>query len=255
MISAIARRLRMLPRRLQRFWLMVVPLAAVGAALEAAGAGAIFALISVMQDPAGAADLPLVGGLLARLPEDDPRARVLWTTVAVAVLHLTRTLTLIFVAWYRTKLTAATRAQLSPAALGTYLRAPYVFQLRHNSAELIENALGGVASIANHVVGSAFFIISEAVVLLGLLFVLAVAAPLATAVSTAVLGGVVYLILGLTRSRAIELGVELRRHDAASYRMLKQGLQAAKELRLLGRTGAVREGCSCWVCCWWWGSR
>jgi ATP-binding cassette subfamily C protein len=225
----------LVPPRQRRRWLALLPLAVLAALLEAVGAGAVFALLGMLNDPAAALARPRVAALLARLGVADARAALLLFTLAVGAFYVLKNAVTLLASHARHRCVEVSAAQTSVRMLAAYLRAPFAFHLRRNSAELIQNADMAVRRVFGTVLSPTLDVATELLVALGLFGVLLAAAPGVTLVIVPVLAGLAWLFLRATRGAVRRLGEQVERHSRDSLRHLQQALGAAREIKLRGR--------------------
>ena len=216
-------------------WLALLPLALAAAAAEAVGAGAAFGLISILGDPARAATLPVVSKIHAYLPRQDPPAVILTFTLLVMAFYIGRNAFLTSVTWVQEKALDAAVSQLSHRLLTAYLGAPYAFHFRRNSAGLIHRVTDAVHSVFRGVLGSLLNTASEALVVAGIVVVLAIASPGVTAIAVVVVGGLLLLPLTLSRKATTRWGQAVSQLDTDILQTLQQSLGGVKEVKVIGR--------------------
>jgi len=236
--TSVERCLAMLTPALRRRWLALTPLALVAAMLESVGAAAVFGLIQIVAEPARAATVPLAGAVLARLPAGDPATVVFAFTLLVGLFHLAKNALAALAIWARARCVEDSTASVAVTLLRGYLRAPYVFHLRRNSAQLIHTGERAVHRVYKDVLSAALEVLTEALVAVGIVGVLLAAAPRVTMVAAGVL-----LVLGggfllATRRLARRIGRRLEEVGEQSLRHLQQGIGGVKELKVLGREHA-----------------
>jgi ABC-type multidrug transport system fused ATPase/permease subunit len=234
-------RFTLLTPALRRRWLLLAPLSITAALIEAVAAAAVFALVALLGARGDLSTVPFLSAVLARLPGEGTLAPVLWFTALVAAFYLARMVFLLGVTQVRSRLAAATLTDLSTRVLAMYLAAPYAFHLRNNSADLIERARAAAAAIPDNVLTSAFALITEVLVMLGILAVLMAAAPWTTLVTIGLLAVVVVAVLRFTRAAIVRIGMQAHALDTLGLKHLQQALAAAKEVRVLGREAYLQD--------------
>jgi ATP-binding cassette subfamily C protein len=228
----------MLPRSMRGRWLALTPLALVTAVLESVGAAAVFGLIQIVADPARARTLPVASRIVDWLPSDDAQAVVLGFTVLVGLFYLAKNALAGLSAYVRARCVEDSTAAVAVTLLCGYLRAPYVFHLRRNSAQLIHTGERTVHRVFKDVLSAALEVLTEGLVALGIVTVLFVAAPQVTLVAAAVLVVLGAAFLVTTRRLARRIGRQLEEVGERSLRHLQQGIGGVKELKVLGRESA-----------------
>jgi len=216
-------------------WVGLVPLAVVGALLEAIGAVAVFALIKIINDPSQIARLPVVSTFYAFLPWHEGRQVIFSFTILVALFYILKN-GLLAVAGYTQNMVAGDSVSvLSRRMLRGYLTVPYAFHFQRNSAELIRNVTEAVDMVFRQVMVSAVGLVSEVLIVAGIVVVLVVTAPLVTLLTTAILLGTVVVLLKLTRRVFTRWGAQQQELRRAILQSLQQSFGGLKELKVLGR--------------------
>jgi ATP-binding cassette subfamily C protein len=216
-------------------WAVLVPLALAAAVAEAVGAGAAFGLITILGDPARAATLPVASWIHAWLPWRDGPSVILAFTLLVIGFYVARTALLAGVACVQEKALNFSVQELSRRLLAAYLAAPYAFHFQHNSAGLVHRVTGAVHRVFRGVLGALVSLACEALVVAGLVVILALAAPGVTLVAVVVVGGLLLLPLTLFRHASARWGREVARLDGEIFQTLQQALGGVKEVKLTGR--------------------
>ena len=216
-------------------WAALIPLALTSAAAEAVGAGAAFALITILGDPARAATLPVASWIYPHLPWHDGPSVILAFTLMVMAFYVARNALLAVVTWVQEQALSISVQQLSHRLLAVYLAAPYAFHFRHNSAGLIHRVTGAVHSVFRGLLGSLVSVTCEALVVAGIVVILALTAPGVTLVAVIVVGGLLLLPLTLSRRATARWGQAVARLDRETLQTLQQSLGGVKEVKLSGR--------------------
>jgi ATP-binding cassette subfamily C protein len=234
MLHDLMAALRLTPSHRRWQWALLVPLAVLAAAFESLGAGIVLALGQVVADPAGIAHLSAFAWARGWARTQDTQRIITAVTAGVVVFYLVRGCLLTTVAWMQQTVVHRTTGDVAARLFDAYLRAPYVFHLRRNSATLIQTVSQSAEAVFAFGLNSAVNIGTEALTLLALVAVLAVAAPLAMLVSIAAVGVMLVGPLLVTRVVAPRWGAGIKRAYEALLKDLQQGLAAFKEVRIAG---------------------
>ena len=210
----------------------MAPLAIAVAALEAAAGALVFALLSVIADPAG--DSRLVDYLRTLVPGGEPAAAV-WLAACAAGVHILKNLVVVLFAWWRSRAAAYDSAALATRLLRAYMHAPWPFHVARGSAVAMENLREGPRPFFG-VFESAAIVATEAAVVAALSTVSILAAPFAVTAIALGLTIAVLAVVRMTRRAQQRGGARQFALGAALYRHVQHGLGAVKELRILGRT-------------------
>ena len=224
-----------LPGRERWRWLLLVPIAALAAAVEAAGALAVFGLLRLVVDPDLVRTVPAVSRVWSLRPEDDPRQVVALLALLVAGFYVLRAAFLSWVEWVRYGTTYRASAIAAERLLTRYLAADYLFHVRRRSASLIE-PVSRAADIAYELCGAAAVnILAEVVIIVALTIVLIVSAPPVTIVTVLIVLAVVLVPIVLLRRRWTQFGETERDLQQRQLHLLQQSLGAVKDVIVTGR--------------------
>jgi ABC-type multidrug transport system fused ATPase/permease subunit len=215
-------------------WAALIPLALTAAAAEAVGAGAAFGLVTILGDPARAATLPVASWIYPVLPRHDAPAVIVAFTTLVMAFYIARNALLAAVSAVQERALNASVQHLSHRLLAAYLAAPYAFHFRRNSAALIHRVTDAIDSVFRGVLGSLVNVVSESLVVAGLVAVLAWTAPGVTLVAVVVVGAMLLIPLTLSRHATTRWGRSVQQLDSEILQTLQQGLGGVKEVKVLG---------------------
>ncbi len=227
----------LLSRATRWHWVGLLPFALAAAAAEATGALAVFALLRVIVDPAAAARLPAAGVVRRYLPTGGGSTELIAFATLLAIIYLARNVLLSASAWARARMVYGSVAELSRRSYTAYLRASFAFSGARNSAEMIQRVQRASEVVPTLVLASVLNLIAEALVVAGLVLLLALTAPLVT---LAAVSGTALLLLVpgfLTSPIFNRWGREARKLENDLFRQLNEGLGGLKEVKLNEREG------------------
>jgi ATP-binding cassette subfamily C protein len=241
MWSQVRRCVALMAPPLRGRWLSLLPLILLASVFEATGTAAIFGLVRVIAEPDTINSIPPLAEMAARLPHQGPRDLVVWFTCMVALFYLAKNAVVAAAEYARARTIGETTAALAARLMEGYLRAPYSFHLRNNSARLIHNLAGGVTHQYGISLAALTQILTEGLVLLGIVVVLLVAAPQVTLVAGGTLALVSLIFVRATRRVVVEHGHRAHTVASAVLQAQQQALGAIKEIKVLGRTDFFAE--------------
>ncbi|HEX2386619.1 MAG TPA: ABC transporter ATP-binding protein, partial [Candidatus Binatia bacterium] len=215
-------------------WAAMLPLALVAAALETVGAAAVFVLIKVVSDPANVRQLPFASWIPQRITGGG-RDAVLWISLAVAAFYVFKNAVLGFFAYMHQKVICDSEAALGRRMFEGYLALPYAMYLRRNSAEIVRNVSDSVTRVFERVLWPAVSIVTELLIVAGIVTVLIWTAPWSTVLAAGGLFGLLALLLKLTRRRIGRWGRAERRLKREVLETVQQTFGGFKEIRVMGR--------------------
>lgn len=242
MLSEIRMSYELLPRGISTRYLLLLPVAMGGAILEAVGAGLMLGLIRLIAEPEAtmAGSVPGVGAQLEAMG-----LGIEGLAVACGAFFVFKNLMRLGETWLRLRVNARAYETLSAGLLERYLLAPYAMHLRRHSSDMIHTARAKVSDVVWITLNSILALISEVLVAIAVVAILAFAAPLGALLVASFLGGLFALLLLFTQRAHTDLG---RRNHHAGIRHLKamqQSLEGVKEVKVFGReryfVGRIRE--------------
>ncbi|MBA3301311.1 MAG: ABC transporter ATP-binding protein [Thermoleophilaceae bacterium] len=241
MLLAIRHSLRMIREDQRRRWMIVLAIAVLASFMEAAAAVMIFVLLGLVNNPGDSIDVPLIGDLRDSFPGTSSDTLIVGIAATMAVFFLLRGGVLILQAFIQNRTAQGTGAIVSRKLFAGYLAMPYAFHLSRNSAESIRNAYQSVSELVAYVLIPVVLMVSESLVVLAMLVVLAVAAPVPTAVALAVLAPLVFVVLRVVQPRLRRSGESAQSEYEIGLRSIQQGLRGVREIKVLGREGYFEE--------------
>lgn len=206
----------------------------IGAAVEVIGIGALTVFIAAIAQPDRGMESALLRPI-ARLIDGGVDARTVgWLGAGLVALFFVKNVYLAFLAHVQVHVVFNKEVRLSRDLLAGYLQEPYLFFLRHNSAQLIRNVTHEVSHYVNGIILPGLALLSEAIVLLFIFAVLASVEP-ALAFGTAALLGLTALIFVQSVKPVLERTGVARSHSLeGTIRWVNQALGGIKEVKLLG---------------------
>jgi ATP-binding cassette, subfamily B, bacterial PglK len=221
------------PRR-RRSFVLVGVLAFIVSVLEAVAAVLVLVLLKLVVKPDGVLVLPVVGDLARFFPGVPRRDLVAGFGIVFAVFFILRAAVFLGQQYAMSRVSQTTGTEIAHRLLHAYLRAPYQFHLRRNSAESMRNVYENV----QHLVGSTFIpiatIFAEAFMVGLMLVVLLIADPVSTLFAAIVLGVAVTTVLLVVQPRLKRLGRmrQIASRDAIQH--VQQGLQGIRDIKVAG---------------------
>ena len=238
-LDEIRRAFALLTVRTRWRWVGLVPLAVSGAVAEAVAALAVFALLRVIADP-GAADRLAVAPLLKPwLPAADPQGQLVAFAAMLVIVYVARNALLAASAWARARMVYGSVAELSRRTYTTYLRAPFALSRGRNPAAMIERVQRASEVVSTMVLAGVLNLVAEALLVAGLVLLLAATASLVTLLAVSITALLV-LVPGLLIAPAFSRwGQRERSLQGDILQQLHEGLGGLKEVKLHERENFV----------------
>lgn len=206
---------------------------------EAFGIGLIFPLLLVVSDPGKIQTNRYLKSLFDYSGARDFEHFVMLTGVLVVSLFVAKNVLSIAVMRWQVRFLAREERMLANELYAHYMTMPYSEISRRNSAELIQNIVGEIATAISTFLIPSLSLLVELTVVAGIVAALLVIdAPTALGVMIFLgcAGGLFHIVI---RKRLGQLGERLTLANTLTFKTLREGIGAAKEIRVLGRADAM----------------
>lgn len=214
---------------------VLLALTTVGMLLETLGIGLVIPVILLItQEDLGASYPALQPGLDA-LGNPSQQLLIVFAMLTLVTVYLIKAIYLALLAWLQARFILAVRVRLSRRLFTIYLRQPYAFHLQRNSSLLIRNVLNEVHQYTTSALNPALQLFAETAMLVGICTLLLVLEPTGFLLVALVLGGTSWIFHRSTRVHLTSWGKARQFHEGKRVQHLRQGLSAAKDVKLLGR--------------------
>ena len=221
--------------RLRWRWALLVPVMALAALFEAAGALAVFGLLRLVVEPARVRTTPALAELWSAWPADDPAAIVALLIALVAGFYVLRAAYLAWAEWLKESTIARSGARAADRLFARYLAADYLFHLRRRSASLIHEVARSTDVAYQLIAGSTLNILAECATIIALVTVLVIVAPGQALATVAFVLLLVAVPLIATRRAWHGLGERQTTLEEQQVHVLQQSLGGVKDVKISGR--------------------
>ena len=225
----------------QRRAVLLLCLMFIGMVLETLGIGLVIPAVAILTQSDYVVRFPAIRPLLAALGNPSHEVVMIGAMLGLVGTYLIKALFLAYLAWCQTRFAFGVQAQLSLRLFTVYLRQPYTFHLRRNSAQLIRNTTTEVSQFTGNGILPGMLLLTESMVLLGLCTLLLLIEPLGALIVVSVLGAAAWGFHCLTGKRVALWGEARQYHEGLRIQHLQQGLGGAKDVKLLGRESDFLE--------------
>lgn len=205
----------------------------IGMVLETLGISLIIPILALMTNSNLISDYPMLVPWMERLGNPSHEKVVVFSMLALVGVALLKVFFLAFLAWRQASFSFGIKSDLSLRLFTGYLRQPYPFHLKRNSAELIRNAMGQVQELMSAVV-ACMTITLESLILSGILILMLVVEPVGTLIVATTFGLASWGFYHFTQGRILHWGKAYQHHEGLRIQYLQEGLGAAKDVKLLG---------------------
>lgn len=222
-------------------WITLVVLAIAVGIAELVGTLLIFALLATLTSSAVPDGIPLIGGLRKQVSGLSDDGFLILLAILVAGFFTIRAGILLGQSYLQNRIGHNSGVRLANRLVGGYLRIPYRLYVERNSAEFIRNTFQSVITIVLSAFIPMVLLISEGVLLIGIITALFLASPLATLYSALALSPIVFLLLRLMRHRTQRLGDAQQSAGLSTLKWLHETFGNLRDIRILGRESFFEE--------------
>lgn len=206
-----------------------------GMVFETLGIGLIAPLIQVMSDPNILETENYLTGVIRFLNITSYKYLIFTFTIGLVLIYVIKNSFLMYFSWYKINYLASLRMNLSNRLFKKYLCKPYSFHLDHNSGQLIQNISTEVTIFNSRCLNSIVVLITESLVLLGIVSLLFYLEPYGAFIVVSVMFTILKLILYFTKKNIKKWSQQRKFHDGKKIQHLQQGLSGVKDALVLGR--------------------
>ena len=208
--------------------------------LEMVGIGVIIPVLAFMSKTNISTNYPVLQPVLSFFGKPTQEMLIIICMVTLGVLYVIKTIFLGCFTWIQNLFVYNLSASLSSRLFCGYLRQPWTFHLQRNSAQLILNVTNEV-SLLTSTLQSCMVLISDGLVLLGIIILLGVVEPFGTLIIVSALGLVVWAFHYIIKNKLSAWGEARQNHEGLKIQHLQQGFGGAKDVKLLGRENEFSE--------------
>lgn len=207
----------------------------IGMVLEIFGIGLVIPALIVISDSDFPTSHPILQPALTALRNPTQVQLVIGGMLAMVCAYATKSVFLVYLTWRQFSFVFGVQAALSLKLFTGYLRQPYPFHLRRNSAELVRNIVNETRILCFSFMIPGLFLLAEALIVLAILTLLLVIEPVGALTVIVPLGLASIAFVYFSKTRILLWGRARQYHEGARQQHLQQGLDAHKEVGLLGR--------------------
>lgn len=207
----------------------------VGGCIEACGIGLILPLIAVMGNDNFLHVYPAAAERLAAIGIHTHGEFVVALSVLLIAVFLFKNLYITAQRWLQAKFITKTQVFFSNRLFVEYLKRPYLYHLNNNSVVTMRNIGMGTQTVFNQVLFQTLLLFSDFVTVFIIWLMLVYVDPLVSIVVAGLFGAIIVVVVRALRrriARQAEIQVQV---SAEIGKWMKQGLEAIKETKLMGK--------------------
>ena len=165
---------------------------------------------------------------------DDPVEVVMYGLIIYAFIFLVKNCMSLFLVWTQAKFSNLLKARMSKELMIYYVRKPYEFHLDKNSSELVRNAFSEVGTVVGAGVQPILQIMTESLVVIGLLVILISIEPTNTLFAMIIVASGLYFIFHFLKVYLYRWGKEREYHDGKRIKHIQQCISSVKDIKIFG---------------------
>lgn len=204
----------------------------IGMFLEAFSIGLVVPLLTLMIQGNISQKYPFLDHLYSSTNHLTEYQLVILGMLLLVSIYAFKNLFIGWLTWWQARFSFDIQKNVSRKLFETYLRQPYDFHLKRNSAQLIRNATIE-ANLLTVSVSAFLLLVTEILVILGVVTLLIAIEPLGALVIVGIFSISGYAFLKLTRNRISQWGIARQFHEGMRIQQLQQGLGAVKDIVIL----------------------
>lgn len=235
MKESIKKLLMLFGRKDKKKLLLLFFLMVISALFETLGIGLIVPFVGILTDPSIIEKHSTLAYLYELFNFKSTKSFIIFSMIILLFVFVFKNLFILFYQYVQNRVILNQQVKLSRRLFQEYLRKPYIYHLQRNTAELLRNVNNEVPRVLQGIILSIFQLFTESLVIICILTLLLVTAPLATIISSIILGGSVFLFFKIFRKKINELGIEQQIVSGLMIKWVNQGLGASKEVKVSGK--------------------
>ena len=213
----------------------VLMLILMGTLLEILGVGLVIPVVTLLSQPDVTSTSPTLKSLREALGAPSQRALMLWALGGMLVVFVVKNAFIFLSTWFQVRFLYNYQAKLAGELMAGYLNRPYALHLRHPTSELLQKVNGEVGALISGVLSPILWIISESLVVTGLVLLALWVSPLGALAAMGGLGLALWAYYHLFKARVEAWGRSTQEHSQGMYRQMQHGLGGIKEVKIFGR--------------------
>ncbi len=233
-MRALSKLWEMLNDKQRRGALFVFVLTFIGMLLEVLGIGLIIPALALMTDTTFISKHPEFNSFFEFFGNPTHEQLIIGGMVSLVGVYFIKVLFLSFLAWKQAGFSFGLQAEWSRRLFSGYMHNSFTFHLQRNSSQLSHNIIIEISNITS-ALQQGLLLISEVLVLIGIMVLLLVVEPLGTTIVMGILAFVGWMIFAITKTRILKWGAARQFHEGLRLLHSQQGLGGVKDIKLLGR--------------------
>jgi ATP-binding cassette, subfamily B, bacterial PglK len=213
----------------------------IGAGLEVVGIGLILPFVTLVQSPDHILQYVGPGTWVGNIDMSLSHIIILMG-LALLAFYIMKNAYLAYSYVTQFRFVYGALARLAERLLDIYLRQPYAFHLRKNTAELLKHVTVDLFQVFNHNLVPVLILASEVIVTACLLATIFFMDPVIAMISVGILGGLSFVFYYLVRAKTDDLGKQNQFYQEQFLREIHEAFGGIKEIKVLCREAFYLDG-------------
>lgn len=231
----------LIPKNFRIRSLVVLILVFIGMILETLGVGLIIPVFSLILDVNKLSEYSFFQSIISTFAITNNNYLVYFSLGILIFIYIIKAFYLSILAWVQARFVYDLQADISRNLFSTYIKKPYSFHLKKNSAYLLRNVTTEAQQLTEAAFLSMMLIINEVIVIFGLVMLMFFLTPQKALIlfSIVLIGG--FTIQMLTKNLLVNWGAKRQLSDGLKIKAAQEGLGGIKDIKVLGRESEILE--------------
>lgn len=209
----------------------------IGVLLEMLSIGLIIPILTLMSDQGANRfiDVEKFASFFPFVSISDHKDMVFFSIYLLLTVYFLKTFFLTYLLRFQSKFVNDLHANISFRIFKTYLFQDYIFHIKKNSSELIQNTTREIGNFVNAFFLSLIIFMTEVLIVIGISIVLFIVEPLGFSVILILLGGSAFIFLKFIKKSLEKWGQQRNFHQTLAIQHIQQGLRNIKDVKILGK--------------------
>jgi len=207
--------------------------------MEMLGVGLIIPVFALVLNTQNLAEYSFFQYLISVFSINDYNYLIYFSLGTLVLVYVIKTIYLSGLALIQARFIFDLQANISCKLFSLYLRQPFSFYLRRNSAYLLRNVTTETQQLVESAFLSMMLIINELVVIIGLIILMLILTPSKALVLFGIIFAGSIAIHVLTKNMLLSWGESRQVNDGLKIKTAQEGLGGIKDIRILGRENDI----------------
>lgn len=228
----------LLSSRERRNALLLTVLLLFNGLVEMVGVGIIPVYVGIVAYPERLVEYDAIQMLFASPGELLEQSTLLyWGSALLCLFFTVKLVYAVFLSYYQARFVHNRVLRIGDRLFTAYMKAPYVFHLNRNSAQLLRNVNNECLQLGNNVLMPLVQMTTHVIVLVAIACLLIVVSPALAVLSLVLFVSVAAGVAGSLNTRFKQLGIQAQKARVDAVRSVNEGLGGVKEIKILQREG------------------